>query len=237
MILRSLAFNVFYVGWTLAFGILLLPSLFLPTILFRRVPRLWAQSMLFVLRRTCGIGGDVRGREHISATPVIYAVKHQSAWDIFILLATLPMPTFVLKRELLWLPVFGLYLIKMRMIAIDRTKGAHALKRMLRQARNNLSRYSGVVIFPEGTRTLPGTRNPYHPGVAALYRHLNIPVVPVALNSGACWPRNAFVKTPGAPTLQFLPPIPPGLPPRELMALLENRIESASAALLRETQA
>jgi 1-acyl-sn-glycerol-3-phosphate acyltransferase len=138
------------------------------------------------------------------------------------------------KRELLFLPFYGWYAARAGSIAIDRRGGAGALRRMVAAARRETAAGRRVVIFPQGTRTAPGHRLPYQPGVAALYHALGLPVVPAAVNSGLFWGRRSFVKHPGRIILAFLEPIAPGLPRREMMAELEARIEAATSALEQE---
>jgi 1-acyl-sn-glycerol-3-phosphate acyltransferase len=137
----------------------------------------------------------------------------------------------VLKRELLHIPMFGWYMRKVGMIAVDRSRGASALKQMVREAQATFAAGRSIAIFPEGTRTAPGEHKPYQPGVAALYTQLGVPVVPIALNSGLFWGRKAFLKKPGTITLQILPAIPPGLDRKTFMKRLESSIEDASKAL------
>ncbi len=129
---------------------------------------------------------------------------------------------------------YGWYAVRAGGIPVDRGAGASALKRMLARARNAVASGRPIAIFPEGTRTAVGARRPYHPGVAALYTQLGIPLVPVAVNSGLYWGRRSFLKRPGRIILEILPAIPPGLPRRQVMAELEARIETATAALVAE---
>ena len=126
------------------------------------------------------------------------------------------------------IPLFGWCLVHAGMIRIDREGGARALRGLIEDGRAALARGAPIVIFPEGTRMPPGERRPYQPGVAALYRHLDCPVVPVALNSGVFWSRRSFVKRPGRIVVEFLPPIAPGLERKEFMAELERRLEGAT---------
>jgi 1-acyl-sn-glycerol-3-phosphate acyltransferase len=140
-------------------------------------------------------------------------------------------PAYVLKRELMSVPLFGAYLKRCGMIAVDRQGGGPALKRMLAAARAAAADGRPILIYPEGTRTAPGQRRPYHPGVAALYGDLGLPVVPVALNSGLFWGRRSFRKRSGTITIEFLAPIAPGLPRRVFMERLQGSIEEASARL------
>src|SRR5690606_21388864 len=147
----------------------------------------------------------------------IVAAKHQSAWDTMAFYWVLDDAAYVLKKELLSIPLYGWCARKARMIGVDRSGGAKALRAMVEQAQNCLAEGRPIVIFPEGTRTAPGRRSAYHPGIAALYTRLGVPVVPVALNSGLFWGRRSFIKQPGRIVVQFLPPIPPGLERRAFM--------------------
>lgn len=191
----------------------------------------WARTMLWLLRRTTGLGYQVRGLETLPAGPVVIAAKHQSAFETLIFQVLLGDPAYVLKRELLRLPVVGVFLARVGNIPIDRSAGARALKDMIALAGDRARDGRPIVIFPEGTRTPPGTTGTYHPGIAALYGRLGLPVVPVAVNSGVFWAREALDKHPGTITLRFLPAIAPGLDRRAFLARLHGDIENASRAL------
>jgi 1-acyl-sn-glycerol-3-phosphate acyltransferase len=199
-----------------------------------KLGRFWASSTLGFLRLMVGIHHEIRGLDRIPREGCIVAMKHQSAWDTLIVPVVLHDPVFVLKRELLLVPFFGWYLARAGSIAVDRKAGAGALRRMLADAQPAAAAGRPIVIFPEGTRVAPGERRLYHPGVAALYQALALPVVPAAVNSGLFWARRSFVKHPGRIILEFLDPIPPGWPRPQLMAELERRIETATAVLVRE---
>ena len=231
--LRSLVFNVAFFGVTALFGVVGLPVLLMPQILVARFGRLWSRAVLALLKAIVGLDADTCGLEHVPRGGCIIAMKHQSAWDTLILPVVLADPVFVLKRELLWLPIYGWYAARAGSIAIDRSGGAGALRGMLRAARRAADMGRPVVIFPEGTRTAPGRRRRYQPGVAALYQELGVPLVPAAVNSGLFWGRRSFMKRPGRITLAFLEPIMPGLPRARFMTELESRIEEATAALER----
>lgn len=232
--LRSLAFNLLFYAWTAAIGVLALPLLFAPRRTVMRFGRFWSAGCLALLRVTVGLDHAVRGRERLPAGAAIVAMKHQSAWDTLILPVLLGDPAIVVKRELLWLPVYGWYARRAGAIGIDRKAGAAALRRMLAAARPAVAAGRPIVIFPQGTRTAPGERRAYQPGVAALYQALALPVVPVAVNSGLFWGRRHFRKRPGRILVEFLDPIPPGWPRKKLMAELERRIESATERLERD---
>ena len=232
--LRSLAFNSAFFLATALLGVIGLPVLLAPRRLVMRFGRFWAQCVLALLKAAVGLEGEIRGLDKLPSGPCLIAMKHQSAWDTLILPVVLHDPAVVLKRELLWVPFYGWYAARAGSIAIDRSGGAAALRRMVAAARQAVAEGRLVVIFPEGTRTAPGTRLAYQPGVAALYRALAVPLVPAAVNSGLFWGRRSFVKRRGRITLAFLDPIPPGLSRREVMPELEARIEAATAALERE---
>lgn len=234
--LRSFLFNLSWAAYTVGIGLLFSPALLMPKAASRVMSRLWARGSLFLLRLFCGISHEVRGREHIPAEPHFYACKHQSAWETIAIWTLLPRPIYVLKRSLLFLPVFGIYLWKLGMIAIDRKAGTKALKQIIREGKARMAEGHNVLIYPEGTRVPIGHHQPYQPGIAALYKESHVPVVPIALNSGLFWRRNAFVKQPGHIIVEFLPPVAANLPRREFMALLQERIETATARLVAEAQ-
>lgn len=230
--LRSLAFNVLFFAWTAVIAVCCLPLLVLPRRTLYWASRTWARVNLAMLAGLCGLRYELRGLDNIPAGPCIVASKHQSAWDTMIFPILFDAPCYVVKRELVWIPLFGLCLVRYGNIPIDRSGGAKALRALIRAARDRLNEGRSIVIFPEGTRVAPGLRRPHHPGTAALYMQLDVPVVPVAVNSGLFWGRRTFVKKPGRIVLEVLPPIPPGLPRKAFAATLEERIETASARLL-----
>lgn len=232
--LRSLAFNILFYAWTAAFLVACLPALPFGVAAVHAVGRLWVRVTLALLAASVGLRHQVRGLENLPDGPAIIAPKHQSTWDTLIFALPLRLPAYVLKRELMRIPLFGLYLRRAGMIPVDRSGGSGALKRMVAEAKRAASAGRHLLIYPEGTRTAPGERRPYHPGVAALYGQLDLPVVPVALNSGLFWRRHAFTKRPGLITVEFLPAIPPGLSRKDFMAELERRIETACERLARE---
>src|SRR4029077_10844249 len=235
--LRALAFNIAFFGVTAMLGVAALPLLLAPRATAMRFGRFWARCVLALLRAIVGLDGEIRGAEHLPRGACLIAMKHQSAWDTLILPVMLGDPAVVIKRELLWLPFYGWYAARAGLLAIDRRGGAGALRRMVAAARRTAATGRPIVIFPQGTRTAPGETRPYQPGIAALCQALDLPLVPAAVNSGLFWGRRSFVKRPGRIVLQFLEPIPPGLERRRVMAELEQRIETATAALLREAEA
>ena len=232
--LRSLAFNIAFVAATVAVGIAGLPVLILPRPAAMAFGRFWAQAVLALLAGIVGLRGEVRGRANLPLGPCLIAMKHQSMWDTLMLPIVLGDPAVVIKRELLLVPFYGWYAARAGSIFVDRKGGAGALRSMVAAAKRAAAAGRPIVIFPQGTRTATGEARPYQPGVAALYQALGLPLVPAAVNSGLYWGRRSFVKRPGRAVMSFLPPIPPGLPRREVLAELETRIEQATAALEQE---
>lgn len=231
-VLRSMIFNIVFYGATGILSVVLLPALITrPTT--HAIAKWWSELGIDLAKWICGIHYRIEGSEHMPppGTPVIIASKHQSAWDTLIYTCLLDRPAYVLKKQLIAIPLFGLYLWRIGSIAIDRTAGGSAIRQIVRQGKKIVEQGRPIIIYPEGTRTPPGMRREYQPGVAALYSQLEVPVIPVALNSGICWGRQAFFKRPGTITLTFLPPIAPGLKRQEFMAALENAIESKTAEL------
>lgn len=233
-ILRSALFNVAFFAFTAVAAILCLPLL----VLLDRGGLLhllswWARRTLGLLRLVCGIEVRVTGAEHLPESgAALIAAKHQSAFDTIVWLALLPAPAYVLKRELLAIPLYGWYASRAGMIAVERSAGAAALRRLLKAADRAVAEGRQIVIFPEGTRVAPGERRPYQPGIVALYERTGLGVIPVATDSGRCWGRRAFRKRAGTITLAVLPPLPPGLARADLLARLEAAIETESARLL-----
>jgi len=236
--IRSLAFNVlFYANLTLHM-IVALPTLALPYPCLRAFIRSYARSSLWLLRVICGIGVEWRGIDKIPKGPCIVACKHQSSWETFSLYAVLDDPLYVLKRELMWLPLFGWYMRKAGLIPIDRSAGMAALARMTARARQALAGDPPrqLVIFPEGTRRTPGAEPVYKPGIIHLYNKAGVPCVPLALNSGLFWPRRSLLRLPGTIVAEVLDPIPPGIDREAFFTRLQDAIETASARLIREAQ-
>ncbi len=231
---RSIAFNVlFYLNLT-AHMIVALPTLALPYPCLRVFIRSYARTSLWLLRVVCGTKVDWRGAEKLPNGPCIVACKHQSLWETFSLYALLDDPAYVLKRELMWLPLFGWYMRKAGLIPIDRGAGMAALARMTARTRQALTgaRPRQVVIFPEGTRRPPGAEPSYKPGIVHLYNKAGVPCVPLALNSGLFWPRRSLLRLPGTIIAEVLDPIPPGLDRDTFFTRLQDAIETASARLL-----
>jgi 1-acyl-sn-glycerol-3-phosphate acyltransferase len=227
ILLRSLLFSIaFYVG-TFIVCLLYIPLLIVPRKISRPIYLIWPHYALFCCRWLAGIRYHIEFAEGASLPegPAIYASKHQSAWETIAFHKIIPDPVYVLKKELTRIPLFGWYLIQLDQIAVDRSAGASALRDMIHQGRKVVSEGHSIVIYPQGTRTCPGDKVPYQPGVFALYKSLEIPVVPISLDSGSFWPKEGIMKYPGCITVRILPPIPPGLDRKEFISRLENMIE------------
>lgn len=218
-------------------ALLALPQLLRSRLAMVRHAERWERGIQGLLRIIVGLDHEVRGEGRRPDGAAIYALKHQSAWDTITAHLLIDDPAIVLKQELTRIPIFGSCLLHAGMIKVDRGHGTRALRSMIEGGRKAAARGSPIVIFPEGTRTPPGEKIPYHPGVAALYKQLALPVVPVALNSGLFWGRRRFAKRRGTILVEFLQPIEPGLERKAFMAELEQRIEPATAALIAEAKA
>ena len=227
-VLRSALFMVWFLAVTTVLSLAFLPVLILPRGATVWMARLWSRLTFLGLKLFAGVDWEIRGTP--PAGPVLVASKHMSMWDTMALYLALDTPAIVLKRSLLYIPFYGWFLWKATAIAIDRSAGASALRKMSAAAQGVLARGRPILIFPEGTRKKPHAPPDYKPGVAGLYALLKVPCVPVALNSGVYW--TGFIKTPGTIVLEFLEPIAPGLKRDAFMALLESRIETATNRLL-----
>ncbi|MFC3675023.1 lysophospholipid acyltransferase family protein [Ferrovibrio xuzhouensis] len=238
MMLRSLVFQVVFLGFSTLLALYsLIPLMRGDRDQVFAINALWSRCINRLLRWIVGIDFRVEGREHIPDGPVLIAAKHQSLWDTTIIFHLFARPAVVMKQELQRIPIYGWLTRAQGMIAVDRDGGARALKQMLKDARVAVAEGRKLVIFPQGTRTLPGEVLPYQSGVAALYRDLKLPVVPAAVNSGFFWPKYGLRRRPGTIVLRYLPAIPPGLDREEFMHELETRIETATAQLEAETRA
>ena len=234
---RSLVFQILFLSWTAFVSVFYSPLLLSPSPRRRiGISAMWCRVTMRILDRVVGLSFAVEGLENRPATPAIYAFKHQSAWETIAVCDLFSFPTIILKQELMRIPMFGLHLKRMGFIGIDRSSGASALKNMVRAARAAHADGRDIIMFPEGTRTPPGERRPYQPGIAALYRDLKVPVVPVALDSGVFWGRRKLFKRPGRITVRYLPPIAPGLKRQDFMAALEEAIETATDALVERSR-
>lgn len=182
----------------------------------------------------CGLRSEVRGT--VPTDELLVASKHQSFFDIIILCSVLPRPKFIMKAELRRTFVVGWYAKRIGCVPVDRGQRGKAMSQMLSEVQSGQSLPGQLVIYPQGTRVAPGVAAPYKVGTAVLYGQSGQTCVPAATNVGVFWPRRGILRRPGLAVVEFLPPIPPGLPTREFMTRLENTIETASIRLLDEAR-
>jgi len=229
---RSLLFSF---GMLASIGLcapLVVVGFFLPFVQRYRISQLWTRFTVWWLRVTCRVDYRLSGVEHVPGRPVIVMAKHQSTWETLFFHQYLPPVAWVIKRELLWLPLFGWALALLRPIAINRQEGASAVKQVIRQGVEHLRQGQWVLIFPEGTRIAPGARKRYGLGGAVLAAHSGCPILPVALNAGEFWPRGGFLKRPGTIQVVFGPLIESaGRSPQEVSRQVEDWIESTMARI------
>ncbi|MEG9883193.1 MAG: lysophospholipid acyltransferase family protein [Hyphomicrobiales bacterium] len=235
-VIRSVLFNIVFYLNLVFFMIIGVVGFATPRRMVKALLVSWAETSCWWLKVLAHVKVEIRGRERIPQGGVLVAVKHQSLWETFALFTMLNDPAIVLKRELLWIPVFGWYIRRLGMIPVDRKAGARALRRMEKLAHKAIEQDRQVVIFPEGTRRAPGAPPDYKSGIAALCLSLGLPCVPVALNSGLFWPRRRFMRYPGTIVIQFLDPITPHCDRKGFSAELETRLETATSRLIDEAR-
>ncbi len=234
IVLRSVAFNAaFYLTLVIYLVVALLALPFRRHVMLG-IAKSWGRTNLRLLRAICGTEVEWRGLEKIPPGALIVAAKHQSIWETFALIALFTDPTFIVKRELMWIPVFGWCMWRADMIAVDRGAGSQAMFAMIDRAKFEIGRGRQIIIFPEGPRGAAGASPAYKFGVAKLYAATGVPCLPIALNSGLVWPRRSFLRYPGVVRVEILDPIPSGVPADAFFARLQHEIETATARLLVE---
>ncbi|MBW8309015.1 MAG: 1-acyl-sn-glycerol-3-phosphate acyltransferase [Candidatus Paracaedibacteraceae bacterium] len=232
--LRSFLFNIYFVIISSLCALLGLPFLLGSRKLAFIVPQVWARLTALGTKYILGLDYKVEGRENLPTGACIIASKHQSAWETVIFCEIFRGSVFVAKRELLFLPFFNFHFLKQKTIMLNRKLGGKARADLVRQAAERVAENDRIIIYPEGTRRPIGATPKYKQGISTMYVQLNVPIVPVALNSGAFWPRRGFGKKPGTIIVSILPPILPGLTQSEFMQTLEERIESKMVALIKD---
>jgi 1-acyl-sn-glycerol-3-phosphate acyltransferase len=232
IIIRSILFDITFYVFTVFYLILSLPFF-----IMSKTPHLyqqrWAQFILFSLKKIVGLTYEVRGENNIPKHgPYIIASKHQSVFETLALPIFIPKGVYILKKELTQIPIFGIYLKKLKSIPVDRANGKKALVSMVKHAKETvIIDQKPLIIFPEGSRAKPGLKGNYKNGIAILYDELQVQVIPVAINSGYFWKRKGFIKKPGHIIIEFLPGIKPGLSRDDFMARLATKIDDACDAL------
>jgi 1-acyl-sn-glycerol-3-phosphate acyltransferase len=231
-LLRSSLFALALLLITPPYAAIALATFPLPRLARSRIISGWSRLVVWLARVLCGIRWRVEGRENLPQRPAVVLAKHQSAWETMAFQLIFPPQAYLLKRELLWIPFFGWGLALTSPIAIDRSRGTAALRRLVRLGKERLDQGLWVVVFPEGTRIPPGERRKYQPGGAMLAEHSCAPVVPVAHNAGLVWPRNAFLKRPGLITVRIGPVIDSaGRDAKTINSLAEQWIEEQQKTL------
>ena len=240
-LIKSFMFNLHFFVFTTLLIIIMLPCLFLPFYFVQRVAKIWCFVLKTGMKIWLGIDMEVNGNSYQDRN-VIYAVKHQSAWETIICTGLFDMPTIVIKRELVFLPIIGLYFLKGGSIPINRSDNFDSLKKMARMAKKAIKKGRSILIFPQGTRVPVNSDTkdyPYLPGVFFLYSQCKIPVVPVAHNAGLLWPKNSFKKFPNnlkskTVTMKLLDEIPVGLNKNDFLKELETKTETETNRLIKE---
>lgn len=237
LLLRSLLFNLLFYANMIVLMIVGLPTMFMSRRSVFNLARMWARSSLWLLDRICNLKHEFRGLERRPVAPYIIAPKHQSTWETFALTLIFDDFSYILKRELTYIPVFGWYLWKADQIAINRSRGKTALAQAAARAQQIFAERRLLFIFPEGTRRPAGAPPKYKFGVAHLYETCGVPCVPVALNSGLFWARRSWIRRPGTIVVEVLEPIATGLDKQIFFELLQDRLEVASDRLIVESVA
>jgi 1-acyl-sn-glycerol-3-phosphate acyltransferase len=228
LVLRSLTFSILFYGFFAASAVMAACISLISPASLPPFARFWSRSWLAMYRAICGVKYEVRGKQNMPHGGCLLAMKHQSVWETCALFAIFDRPVYVLKNELMFIPFFGWALARLGCIPVKRGTGKSALDNMVRGTRVALTQGKQVVIFPEGTRTMIGQAASYKTGISHLYTALEVACVPVALNSGALWPRRKFLRPPGTIVVEVLTPIPPGLGRQEMFDLMVDKIETAS---------
>ena len=234
LILRSILFNIAFYVSMIVLMVVCSPMLLGDRRMVQQVARWWGQSSLWLLEKICGTRVEFLGLENVPKGAAMIAPKHQSMLETFAMVTVVGDFSYILKRELIWIPFFGWYLSRAGQTSINRATGAAALKEATRAGRVVTDAGRSLFIFPEGTRRPVDAPPRYKYGVGHLYEQLGVPCVPVALNTGLFWPRRKFLRKPGLCTIEFLPPIPPGLDRTAFVAELQERVETESNRLVAE---
>jgi 1-acyl-sn-glycerol-3-phosphate acyltransferase len=227
LLVRSLIFQAYFFASVIVFAVIVILCAPLPYRLRFAVARTWCRSMLWAGRAICGLDYVVEGRDNIPEEPSVIMIKHSTVFEAYAQLGVFPPQTWVVKRELMWIPIFGWGLALLKPIAIDRSAGGTAVTQVIQKGKRRLAEGIWVAIFPEGTRMPPGRTRKYGISGAALATEARCLVVPVAHNAGDFWPRRSIIKRPGLIRFCIGPPIRAGsLPPRELNVEVRNWIEA-----------
>ncbi len=232
LIFKSIIFYVSLVIWTLFMGIICLPLLLLPSNFLKYPIKLWIKVIFILLENICSIQHKIEGSENIPEESVLITSKHQSAFETFALYYYLKDCFFVHKKELFLIPIFGQYLLKTNMVSINRDGGTKTMRKMLDKVKMKLHSGSSIIIFPEGTRKIPGSKPDYKTGFIGIYKNSGKKILPIAVNSGLCWPKNSWILKKGVITIQILPVINENYDKKTVLNKVQQSIEIASNKLL-----
>ena len=236
LLARSILFNIAFYTNLIVRMIVLSPIYFLmPRKAAYRIPKAWAASSNWLMAKIVGATFEIEGMENVPEGGCIFAPKHQSAWDTIALLPFQKDPVYILKRELTWIPLFGWYAMKQRMIPVNRGARGKVMVDVMIRTKEEMAKGRQLIIYPEGTRHPPGAEPEYRYGIARIYRDVQVPVVPIVGHWGLFWGRRKLIKYPGHFKVRILPPIEPGLDPDIFFQTLKDRMEKASDELLIET--
>lgn len=232
--LRSLLFTLMLFLMTAVFAVVVLVASLLPLTVFQRyaVPRAWGRTLLWMLEVICGLDYVVEGRENLPSVPFISLWKHSSTWETLAQMVVVPTAAWLLKREVIWIPLVGWAVGTYRPIAINRRAGHSAVNQVVKQGRERLAAGMGVIVYPEGTRVAAGQTRKYGISGALLASQTGAPIVPIAHTSGYFWPRRSLLKKPGTIRVVIGPPIDPkGLEPREINERAQSWVEAQIARI------
>jgi len=232
MLLLTIIFYGALASWTILMGLLSLPFLLLPSKYIRFPAKIWIKGIFIFLQYICGVTHEIRGLNNLSDGPIIIISKHQSAFETFALYYYLKKSFFIHKKQLFYIPIFGQYLMKHSMVAIDRAGKASAMRKMISDVKKKLDSGSTIIIFPEGTRKKPWEKADYKTGFIGIYNTAKRKLQPVALNSGLFWQKDLKVIKRGHIIIEFLPQIDVGLDKKEVLSKVKSSIESATNKLL-----
>lgn len=232
MFIRSILFYILLTFWTILLGLICIPFLILPPVYLYKPARLWIRGIFLFLKYITKITHEIRGLENIPKQSILIASKHQSAFETFALFYYLHKAIFIHKKQLYLIPIFGLYLKKINMISIDRKGGGSAMRQMLKETKEKKLNGYSIIIFPEGTRKKPGDKPDYKSGFIGIYKKMNTKILPIAVNSGICWPKNTFIKKSGHIIIKILPAIESGIDRKNILSIVENKIEEATNQII-----
>lgn len=238
--IRSLFFNIFFYGYTALICLLFVPSLLFPRSVILGVTRIYVKGVELIEKYILGLTYEIRGIEYLpKGGTYIVAAKHQSAYETLKLHHLFDDPTIILKQSLIKIPIFGTFLRKIDVIPINRSNKEESIMAVIEGAKRMKENDRPIVIFPQGTRVpvhVSTKERPYKGGIVKMYTSTDIPIIPLALNTGLFWPRNSFIKRPGKVVFEFLSPIEPGLPDKKVMEALQDRLEEKTDELMQEAK-